>query len=402
MGGTEIDQAFPAGLLRPELFLGVASSIAAQTVGVNLSEAGRPSGSHFQGGRYGRGEVGEFVLIEGQKSLLLGRISEVRLREAERRSITRDFSGASELDALGRIQLLGCVAVHDLRVTAGVDSYPRLGDRIYAAPHSFIAMLPQLMESESDEAAAVTLDLGTIRGTETSTVSVKPERLLGRHCAILGATGGGKSWTTARIVEQCARYKAKLILVDATGEYRSLSGSQVRHRHLGEPVDKAAKSVASQLPPTCFMESDLLALFEPAGRVQGPKLRAAIRSLRLAALRPRLAEDGIIKKMNRSKIDVEAAEREPDVAGCLDDPSQSFDVSKLPAQIEEECVYPDGFGARRGEKDTTKWGGEDGNFYALPVADLANQRCPYIEGVRVRIRRWTATIVDLRDGQVPR
>ena len=64
MNRLNIDEAFPKGLLRPELFLGVASSVTARTVGVNLSEAGQPSGSHFAGGRYWRGEVGEFVLID--------------------------------------------------------------------------------------------------------------------------------------------------------------------------------------------------------------------------------------------------------------------------------------------------------------------------------------------------
>ncbi len=143
MGGKRMEDLFPKGLLRPELFLGVASSISARTVGVNLSEAGRPSGSHFGGGRYGRGEVGEFVLIEGQQSLLLGRISEVELRESERRSIKPDFVGNKDLDAIGKIQLLGCVALDDLQVMAGIDAYPRLGDRIYAAPHQFIASLPR-------------------------------------------------------------------------------------------------------------------------------------------------------------------------------------------------------------------------------------------------------------------
>ena len=47
MSKLNIDEAFPKGLLRPELFLGVASSVTARTVGVNLSEAGQPSGSHF-------------------------------------------------------------------------------------------------------------------------------------------------------------------------------------------------------------------------------------------------------------------------------------------------------------------------------------------------------------------
>jgi len=106
-----IDDKFPKGLLRPELFMGVASSITARSVGINLSEAGQPSGSHFSGGRYGRGEVGEFVLIEGQQNILLGRLTEVRLPERDRRTIKPNYIGMNDLEAIGQIQLLGCVAM---------------------------------------------------------------------------------------------------------------------------------------------------------------------------------------------------------------------------------------------------------------------------------------------------
>lgn len=373
MSTLSIDDAFPKGLLRAELFLGVVSSITARTVGVNLSEAGSPSGSHFAGGRYGCGEVGEFVLIEGQQSVLLGRIAEIRLREPERRSIRRDFAGSSDLDALGQIQLLGCVALDDLRVTAGVDAHPRLGDRIYAAPHRFIGLLPRLMEEAPDDKEPVVLDLGAIDVTQESPVSVKPERLFGRHCAILGATGGGKSWTTARIIEECIRYQAKLILIDATGEYRGFARAGIVHCHLGDAVAKAAASISCSLPTTSFLDSDFIALFEPAGKVQGPKLRAAIRSLRLAKLRPQLAPNGFIAKINQSKTAVEAAENEPDVSSKLDDPRQPFDVTMLVKQLEQECVYPEGFGAAKGQKDLTKWGGEDGNFsHCLPLVARIN------------------------------
>ncbi len=368
MSTLNIDSVFPKGLLRPELFLGVASSITARTVGVNLSEAGRPSGSHFAGGRYGRGEVGEFVLIEGQQSLLLGRIAEISLREPERRSIKPDFIGNKDLDAIGKIQLLGCVAMDDLTVIAGVDAYPRLGDRIYAAPHRFIALLPQLMEKVTGDSELVTLNLGAVGGAKENRVAIKPEQLFGRHCAILGATGGGKSWTTARIIEECIKHNAKLILIDATGEYRGFAGIGVTHCHLGDPVQKASGSIASLLPPTGFLESDFVALFEPAGKVQGPKLRAAIRSLRLAKLKPELAYGGFIRKLDQSKIRVEDAENKPGIASRMDDPRQPFDVRMLVKQIEQECVYPEGFGPNKGQKDPTKWGGEDGNFsYCLSL-----------------------------------
>jgi len=350
MGGKRIEELFPKGLLRPELFLGVVSLISARSVGVNLSEAGQPSGSHFGGRRYGRGEVGEFVLIEGQQSVLLGRISEVELRESERRSIKPDFIGNRNLDAIGKIQLLGCVAMDDLRVTVGVDAYPRLGDRIYAAPHKFIALLPRLMGKGAGDEQPVVLNLGTVAGTRDNTIAIKPERLFGRHCAILGATGGGKSWTTARIIEECLKYKAKLILIDPTSEYRELSGADVIHCHLGEPVEKATDSIACSLPPTSFVESDFVAMFEPSGKVQGPKMRAAIQSLRLAGLEPVLAEHGLIVKVNSDKQPFcEAMNKH---ASEVNNPRQPFDVQLLPRQIVNECVHDYG---------DTRWRGQNEN-----------------------------------------
>jgi hypothetical protein len=122
------------------------------------------------------------------------------------------------------------------------------------------------------------------------------------------------------------------------------------------------------LPPSSFIESDFVALFEPAGKVQGPKLRAAIRSLRLARIRPDLAPDGFIRKINQPKAAVEGAEKVPGIASKLDDPRMPFDAQHLVAQIEQECVWPDGY-----NNDTSKWGKEDGNFsYCLSLVARFN------------------------------
>lgn len=365
---SKIAEAFPKGLLRPELFIGILSSVSSQAVRFNLENAGSPSGAHFLGGRYGKGEVAEFVLIEGQINLLLGRVVEIHLPESERHAVDAAHSKVADLDAVGTIQLLGSVAMDSLRVTAGVESYPRLGDRVYAAPHNFVANLPSLMEPEGSPESKVLLRLGSIDVALESPVSIRPEKLFGRHCAILGATGGGKSWTTARIIEECIRYKTKIILLDATGEYRGFTGNSVAHFHLGNPDEKAANSAARSLPPTCFIESDFIALFEPAGKVQGPKMRAAMRSLRLAKLAPAVASNGIIRKIDQSKVPIIEAEQQSGVAARLDDPRQEFDVGKLIGQIEQECVYPDGFGTARGSKDTSKWGGDSGELsYCLSL-----------------------------------
>jgi hypothetical protein len=365
-----IEDAFPRGLLRPELYIGVLCSVSAQAVRFNLSDAGSPSGSHFQGGRYGRGEVGEFVLIEGQVNLLLGRVVEIHLPEAERQAVDGAHSKVADLDAVGTIQLLGSVAMDTLRVTAGVESYPRLADRVYAAPHNFVSNLPTLMESEGEDAPKVQLQLGAIDVAQESNVFIRPEKLFGRHCAILGATGGGKSWTTARLIEECIQHRAKIILLDATGEYRELGGTNVNHFHLGTPTSQAVASQPRSLPPTCFIESDFIALFEPAGKVQGPKLRAAIRSLRLAKLDKSVAVSGVIKKIDQSKAAYNAASQKTGVSEKLDNPNEPFDITKLVAQIEQECVYPDGkdWSKKPPVSDVTRWGGESGDFsYCLSL-----------------------------------
>ncbi len=83
-------------------------------------------------------------------------------------------------------------------------------------------------------------------------------------------------------------------------------------------------------------ESDIVALFEPAGKVQGPKLRAAIQSLRLARLEPSLAMNGTIIKVNKDKKLFNDAMTKH--AANVSDPKEPIDVKRLPEQIVHECV----------------------------------------------------------------
>jgi len=342
-----IESIFPKGILRPELFMGVVNTVTANTVQVNFTEAGAPSGSYYSGGRYGKGEVGEFVIIEGQINLVLGRVVEVKTADEK--------YNKQDTDALGRIQLLGSVSMETLKVTPGIEAYPRLGDRVYAAPHKLVALIPTLMDD--DQNVCITLEMGSVDVALESKVAIKPEKLFGRHLAILGSTGGGKSWTTARIIEECLRFDSKLILFDATGEYRGLKSNKIKHLHLNDPISKADESEKCSLPPTSFQESDFIALFEPAGKVQGPKFREAIKSLRLAKLCPTNFPDGYVRKINQTKIAYNQAISVSNNLAQMDNPSTPFDVNLLVRQIEQECVWPDGY-----NNDTPKWGKEDGNF----------------------------------------
>jgi hypothetical protein len=353
------------GVLRPELFMGIVISVSASGARMTLSDAAAPSASHFETGRYGRGEVGEFVLIEGQLTLVLARLIEASLPERERKTFSHDNPEKQRYDIIGFLQLLGTVRCDTLRVTPGVTHYPRIGDRVYAAPHAFVGQIPMLQDQESFK-APITLNLGDVRGAGDAVVAVRPEKLLGRHCAVLGATGGGKSWTVARLLEEVTRHQAKVLLLDATSEYRTLSVSSTQHYHLGFPVYLADGSISCSLPAYNFQESDFIALFEPAGKVQGPKLREAIRSLRLIHLESGLASDGILKKHSKKKEPIERAFRKRSKE--IEAPDTPFDVLSLAKQLMAECVFPDGGDKNR--PDPTVFGGinPSDQSFCLPLA----------------------------------
>lgn len=330
------------GVLRGELKVGVVSSVSAQGVKINLTHAGEISGSYMSGGRYGKGEVGEILLIEGQQSIILGRLIEVKLPERDRNEVSEDSQGKYKVDAIGYIQLLGSINTSDLKVESGIKSYPRLGDRVFSAPLEFVSLIPELINkgvSESD-IERVTINLGAVSGGSDSYVRVTPEKLFGRHCAVLGATGGGKSWTTSKIIEECSQYNgAKIIIVDATSEYRSFDSEHIVHYHLGTPLNKHKDSSEFRIPPTDFMESDFIAMFDPSGKVQGPKLKEAIKSLRLVALDPTIATNGILMKIKRLKTDYRRAMNTGGNSKLVDNPSQPFDVTKIIPQIIQECCW---------------------------------------------------------------
>lgn len=334
-----------SGLLNPSLKVGVIAGVNAKGITLNLTKAGLKSASYNNGGRYGRGEVGELVLIEGQTELTLGKVLDVRLPEKARQDLA-NVSSEDEIDAIGYMQVLGSVCLNTLAVSAGVKTYPRIGDSVYSAPSDFIAKLPELSDRTISREQPRLIKLGSIADGVSSDVAVSPEKLFGRHCAILGSTGGGKSWTTSRLIQECAKFpNSKVIVIDATGEYRSLPTSYTMHRHLGNPINTHQDSTCFRIPPTDFVESDFLTLFEPSGKVQGPKLREAIRSLRLVHLDPSIAEHGVLMKVNRSKEVYRASmrKRHPDTnlpfSALVDLPTQPFDVKKLMRQIEQECCW---------------------------------------------------------------
>lgn len=319
------------GIVRPQLVFGKINAISANSVHFEFINIEHQA-TYFEGRRYGKGEVGEFVIIESQINLTLGRIIEIKKDDLE----------LSNLEIVGRIQLLGSIQMDNLKVTAGIDYYPSINDLIYSAPHDFIAQIPNRMNSNKPD---IELEIGSIDLDQDCSIKVTPEKLFGRHLGILGSTGGGKSYTTARILEECLKHNSKIILLDPTGEYVAFSDPSITNIHFSSPINIANNSIASSIPPDCFDETDFIALFEPAGKSQGPKFKEAIRSLRLVELLNRdslhleMIDNGVFTKIDKPDDNYKIAVRAISDRFLLEMPNSRFNPNKLCAQIKEEYVF---------------------------------------------------------------
>ena len=315
-------------------YVGTVCHVRPTIVEVNLPLASTPAGSHFAGFPIPGGQVGEFVVIEGEDHAVLGRIVEVRLPERDRLSVEPTSEQASPPHPLGVIQLLTAVDLETGTSLRGVPIHPRIGQHVFSAHPRLIK---QAVEG-SDLSEGNKVHLAVFPHAQNTSVSIAPAHIFGRHCAVLGTTGGGKSWTLAHLVEEIARLGGKAILFDATGEYQG-HGDGIDHVHLGglrQHAGDTRKYVS--FPYNQFSETDLFAMFRPSASAQVPKLREALRSLKLAHVVPALAPGGIVRKADTSKVPFETALLEH--GSVLSEIGAEFNISLLANQIEEECVWP--------------------------------------------------------------
>ena len=202
--------------------------------------------------------------------------------------------------------------------------------------------------------APLELNLGQKADDPTTRIFITPEDVFGRHLAILGATGGGKSWTLAHLVEETTRFNSKIVLIDASGEFHGLD-RDVFHVNAGQTDHSNERNVA--IPYEELTEGDLFAIFNPSGTGQAPKMRAAIQSLKLARLASMLSPDGTIIKAHKNKVEFERARAAHQAR--IQDPLARFDIQNLPLQIQHECIDP-----QRSPTEPLVWGGPNGRDLA--------------------------------------
>ena len=99
--------------------------------------------------------------------------------------------------------------------------------------------LTEFMRSISEiEQSGPKLSLGNFTLDDDAVAYLNGNKLFQRHAVIVGSTGSGKSWTTARLLEQISQLpQANVVLFDIHGEYGPLQGEGFTHFRIAGPSD---------------------------------------------------------------------------------------------------------------------------------------------------------------------
>ena len=245
--------------------------------------------------------VNGYALIPNERGAIACIIASVRTERPP--SVDRSGKYGGELVQLPRAaRLMELTPVGTLKTTnvgddqsfsvhRGVDTYPAVGDLVLIPSTKELAAV---VAGEREVSHGRMLKVGACPAAELAPVYVDPDKLLGRHLAILGNTGSGKSCSVASIVrsslegakghrKQHDRHgppNARFIVLDPNGEYGSNFDDLGVRKFSVDPVNNDEGPL--KVPGWLWNGGEWAAFAGAAPGVQRPVLFDALRHLRNA------------------------------------------------------------------------------------------------------------------------
>ena len=139
------------------------------------------------------GQIGSYVAIKQGDIMLIAIVTRMTEQEALLGAAIETPTGEEArlpfAKRMARLMPLGSIA-GDGQFTRGVGRYPTTGAEVHAIGTADIAKMFERYQSKG-------FSVGTVATHPSLRVCLDPSNLFGRHFAILGQTGAGKSWTVS-------------------------------------------------------------------------------------------------------------------------------------------------------------------------------------------------------------
>ncbi|ALK09041.1 ATP-binding protein [Blastochloris viridis] len=149
------------------------------------------------------GQIGTYVAVREGRAAVVAMV--VRMREEP--GATVPAVRTLHLLPVGTLNLAG-------QFERGVSHYPIVGASVHALGTRDVARMFARFR-------ATNFSVGTVTTHRALPVCLDPSALFGRHVAVLGQTGSGKSWTVTALIQRTLAVmpRAHIVILDLHGEY---------------------------------------------------------------------------------------------------------------------------------------------------------------------------------------
>ena len=192
----------------------------------------------------------------------------------------------------------------------GVEAYPTVGDPVLLPTQSQLRAIV-----ESGENRRVKIGISPLAAN--AEVRIDPDRLFGRHLAVLGNTGSGKSCSVAGLIrwsmDEARKARggsdpnARFIVLDPNGEYANTFRDMSKVRVFA--VEPAEGIEQLQVPLWFWNSSEWSAFTQASTRTQRPTLIQALRSVRDGAVEASVTPSHEMRRFLRTVVTVLQIER---------------------------------------------------------------------------------------------
>lgn len=234
--------------------------------------------------------VNGYLLIPSDDGLLVGQVGWITVEQSPypKRKGMQDFGLVDlpyplrklSLNPLGTLRIIGDDRSEGYTFRRGAQALPSVGDPVLIPTQR---QLRSIVESGEDRRVKI----GTSPLADSASVSIDPDRLFGRHLAILGNTGSGKSCSVAGLIRWCleavpeSKPNARFIVLDPNGEYERAFGEEdgkLKPRVF--KVDPDAESSQLRVPLWFWNSYEWSSFAQASSKAQRPLLRRALREVK--------------------------------------------------------------------------------------------------------------------------
>jgi DNA helicase HerA-like ATPase len=244
-------------------------------------------------------QVNRLAVLQSSKQgqHLIGLISQVTRKKIGEILEDSDPEQPNELN-LCKVALIGTFLNRDgaesnvFRRT--LESVPEIDANCFALEGDNLTGFMRILSRVGNDAASLTLGHYTL--DDQATAYLNGNKFFQRHAFICGSTGSGKSWTTAKIIEQMANLEtSNAIVFDLHGEYEPLQQAGIKHFKVAGPADidagRTLNDGAIYLPYWLLSYEALVSMFVERSDQNAPN-QSMIMSREINAAKKKYLTDG--------------------------------------------------------------------------------------------------------------